>query len=112
MAAFEAATKKGSTTPEEAYAIFDALQNIPVEFMLGTWKGSGFRTGHLMDGRLEAFNCYGKSFNGIDQVDSLVLYAKDGGIFAWECRSQDSGHLREGGNTSASCTLTDYGHSW
>ena len=82
MAAFKAAIKKGSATPEEAYAIFDALETVPVDFMLGTWKGSEFYTGHLMDGKLESSSWYGKRFNGVDQVDPLVFNANDGGIFA------------------------------
>ena len=41
--------------------------------MMGSWKGSGFPTGHTMDGALETFHWYGKNFEDADNVHPLVF---------------------------------------
>ncbi len=71
----------GSATTEQALALFDALEPVPVDFMLGSWKGEGFETDHPMDGLLEAYNWYGKRFESTEAVHPLV-FSRLGGGFA------------------------------
>ncbi|MCB4802196.1 hypothetical protein QO001_001457 [Methylobacterium brachiatum] len=79
---FEDAIKAGKATPEEAGAIFDALDPITTDFMLGTWKGEGFNTGHPSDGMLESSGWYGKSFESVDAANPLLFkQAGTGEIF-------------------------------
>ncbi|MGQ0843522.1 MAG: GXWXG domain-containing protein [Sporichthyaceae bacterium] len=54
-------------------AYFDALPAVEVEEMLGAWRGSGFDTGHPLDGLLEQFAWHGKRFEGVDAVHPLVV---------------------------------------
>jgi hypothetical protein len=51
--------QQGKTTTDEALKIFDELEPVDLEFMIGRWKGSGLHTNHPMDGLLEAANWYG-----------------------------------------------------
>lgn len=80
IATFRAIAQQGQTTTEEALQLFDALEPVDLEFMLGRWQGSGFHTGHQMDGLLEAFNWYGKEFISADCVHPL-LFADGNKIF-------------------------------
>lgn len=68
----------GRATTEQALALFDALEPVPVEFMLGPWKGEGFATDHPMDGLLEAYHWHGKRFESTEAVHPLV-FSKLGG---------------------------------
>jgi GXWXG protein/Domain of unknown function (DUF4334) len=73
IATFEAITQQGQTTTELALELFDQLDAVDIEFMLGRWQGSGFPTNHPMDGLLEAFNWYGKEFVSADHVHPLLF---------------------------------------
>lgn len=64
-----------------ALSLFDASKPVDCKFMLGTWKGSGYPTGHPMDGLLEETGWYGKRFEGIDDVHPLV-FGKPGNHFS------------------------------
>lgn len=72
----------GSASTEQALALFDVLEPVPVEFMLGPWKGEGFATNHPMDGLLEAYHWYGKRFESTEAVHPLVFKTL-GGDFAY-----------------------------
>ena len=63
--------KKASTN--EALDLFDNLETIDIEFMLGRWQGSGFNTAHPMDGLLETVGWYGKEFIDADNVHPLLF---------------------------------------
>lgn len=65
--------QSGKTTTEEALTIFDQLEVINLEFMLGQWKGYGIHTNHPMDGVLEFFAWYGKEFVSPEQVHPLLF---------------------------------------
>jgi len=41
--------------------------------MLGNWKGVSFPTGHLLDGVLEVYHWYGKTFESAEHVHPLVF---------------------------------------
>jgi hypothetical protein len=60
-------------TVEQALALFDRLAPVDTGFMIGGWRGSGFHTGHPLDGLLEACHWYGKRFEDAEQVHPLVF---------------------------------------
>jgi hypothetical protein len=70
---FHQAVKKGILPTDEALAIFDELEVVELDFMLGRWHGSGFATHHRMDGILEAYGWYGKDFQSADHVDPMLF---------------------------------------
>jgi hypothetical protein len=76
---FNHALKSGKTSAQEALAIFDSLDPISADFMLGDWQGAGFPTDHPMDGVLETFHWYGKRFDGPEDVHPLVFSTPAGG---------------------------------
>lgn len=61
------------STPQQALAFFDALPPVSIEQMMGAWRGSGFATGHPLDGLLEAMNWHGKRFRSAEDVDPLIM---------------------------------------
>jgi Domain of unknown function (DUF4334)/GXWXG protein len=73
VANFQAIAQQGQTTTEAALQLFDELDPVDLEFIIGRWKGSGFHTNHQMDGLLEAFNWYGKEFISADCVHPLLF---------------------------------------
>lgn len=77
MPTFEQAIGSGRVTTEEALALFDALAVVPAEFMLGTWRGAEFPTGHPMDGLLTATGWYGKQFVDAETVHPLLFHTAD-----------------------------------
>ena len=76
------ALKAGQTSPDDAWAIFDSLPAVSIDFMLGLWKASGFSTGHPSDGKLERLGWYGKRFTDKDSVDPMVFNANDDETFS------------------------------
>ena len=79
MTTFSNALEAGKTSTQEALAIFDSLDPINADFMLGAWRGAGFPTGHPMDGVLETFHWHGKRFDGPEDVHPLVFSTPAGG---------------------------------
>lgn len=61
------------SSTDEALAYFDELQSMAIDEMLGKWRGSGFATGHPMDGLLESFDWWGKEFVSAEHVHPLVF---------------------------------------
>lgn len=70
----------------EALARFDALPSVSTSEMLGEWRGSGVHTGHVMDGLLEAYAWYGKSFVSEEAVHPLVFRSRTGAKYAIDPR--------------------------
>ena len=68
--------KSVSMSFEAAEALFDGLEAIPVDFMIGEWWGREISTGHNMDGALELARWYGKTF--LDEENVHPLVHKDG----------------------------------
>ena len=60
-------------TTEEALALFDSLDPVSLEAMLGRWRGGEISTGHPMDGLLGLANWYGKEFVSADCVHPLLF---------------------------------------
>jgi Domain of unknown function (DUF4334)/GXWXG protein len=73
--------QQGKTTTDEALTIFDELEPVNLDFMMGRWKGSGLHTNHPMDGLLEAANWYGKEFIDSECVHPLLFLDNDNKIF-------------------------------
>ena len=69
--------KLGLST-KQALELFDRLEPVEIDFMLGRWTGSEIPTGHPLDGLLEASNWYGKEFIDGDNVHPLVLSKQSG----------------------------------
>ncbi len=70
----------GKTTVEKASSLFDSLETVELEFMIGRWQGHGLHTGHPMDGLLEASNWYGKEFVDLENVHPLLFSNQQGEI--------------------------------
>lgn len=66
--------KDRKTGSEEALGIFDQLDVVPVDFMIGRWKGFEIKSKHRMDGLLEATGWYGKLFRSPEEVHPLLFY--------------------------------------
>jgi len=69
--------KSGSATAQQALYLYDRLDPVDTEFMIGRWKGSEFRTGHKMDGLLDLAGWYGKLFIDPETVHPLLFYTSD-----------------------------------
>ena len=72
--------KAGQATTNEALELFDSLEPVDVNFMIGTWKGEGFHTNHPMDGLLETYHWYGKQFESLEDVHPLIFSTLRGGF--------------------------------
>ncbi|MEB3260527.1 MAG: DUF4334 domain-containing protein [Cyanobacteriota bacterium] len=64
---------------EAALALFDQLEPVAPEELIGRWRGEGFPTGHPLDGVLEAWNWRGKRFESLEEVHPLVFAGPWGG---------------------------------
>ena len=82
MLSFQEALEAGRTSPDIAWAIFDSLPAVSIDFMLGLWKASGFPTGHPQDGKLERLGWYGKRFTDKNSVDPMIFSANDNETFS------------------------------
>jgi hypothetical protein len=69
-------------TLTDALARFDALPAVSTREMHGEWRGSGVPTGHDMDGLLETYQWYGKSFLSDEVVHPLVFRTRLGQKYA------------------------------
>jgi hypothetical protein len=61
---------------------FDSLDPVDPDEMTGRWRGSGLHTRHPLDGLLEWFGWYGKSFETRECVDPLLFLSPNGDISA------------------------------
>jgi hypothetical protein len=68
------------TSREDALELFDSLEPVDIDFMIGRWKGEGYPTGHPHDGLLEAYNWYGKHFESSEDVHPLLFTNRRGDI--------------------------------
>lgn len=70
--------RSGHATTPQALEIFDSLDPVDIEFMLGSWVGTGFHTDHPFDGLLELYHWHGKRFDSAEAVDPLVFRSRGG----------------------------------
>lgn len=73
MSSYESILPTGPVSTEEALALFDRLEPVDIPFMLGAWNGADFPTGHEMEGLLQTYGWYGKTFLDADHVHPLVF---------------------------------------
>jgi hypothetical protein len=78
MTAFFTALVHGPVTTTDALTIFDELEPVPLEFMVGSWQGAGFPTRHPLDGLLETYHWHGKRFESPEDVHPLVFQRASG----------------------------------
>jgi len=64
-----------AASTEDAIRIFDGLEPVTLDFMIGKWKGYEIATGHTMDGLLEPTGWYGKYFKSLEEVHPLLFFA-------------------------------------
>jgi hypothetical protein len=66
--------------PTSLMPMFDELEPISAEFMLGTWKGGRFDGGSSPD----PISWYGKRFVSAQHVEPLLCRAADGSIYSYD----------------------------
>lgn len=66
------------TLREHALELFDSLEPVDIQFMIGRWQGEGYPTDHPLDGLLEVYHWYGKQFESSEDVHPL-LFSKQSG---------------------------------
>ncbi|UBF26829.1 DUF4334 domain-containing protein [Kovacikia minuta CCNUW1] len=79
MKTFSEAMNANGVSTAEALELFDRLDTVDLNFLLGSWKGASFPTGHPLDGVLEAYHWHGKRFDNPEQVHPLVFNTIGGG---------------------------------
>jgi hypothetical protein len=58
----------------DALELFDSLDPVDtIDFMLGEWTGTGYWTGHPLDGLLEAYHWHGKRFESAKAAFPLIF---------------------------------------
>ncbi|CAN1209914.1 DUF4334 domain-containing protein [Tumidithrix helvetica PCC 7403] len=80
LAGYPSLLTDGKATTEKALQLFDTLEPVNLDFMLGRWQGSGLHTSHPMDGLLEASNWYGKEFIDPENVHPLLFLDGQGKV--------------------------------
>ncbi|BBH16781.1 hypothetical protein Back2_10680 [Nocardioides baekrokdamisoli] len=82
---------EAGTTLDEALAFYDSLPAVECGDVSGRYIGRELRTGHAMDGLLEATGWYGKEFDDADHVHPLLFRNRRGEIFPVEPRMMPLG---------------------
>ncbi|KAI9934614.1 hypothetical protein ASPWEDRAFT_44057 [Aspergillus wentii DTO 134E9] len=73
---------KGKADPSTLYAIFDQLDPIKPEQLLGEWSGGFFDTGHPIANTLNEIKWVEKVFKTVDLVDPVIV-ERDGKRVSW-----------------------------
>ncbi|HMQ49338.1 MAG TPA: DUF4334 domain-containing protein [Saprospiraceae bacterium] len=68
-------------TTSDLMVLFDQLEIVSVEEMIGQWIGKGIATNHAMDGMLETYGWYGKIFENTEKVHPLLFLDNKGKLF-------------------------------
>ncbi|CAA9419248.1 MAG: hypothetical protein AVDCRST_MAG51-1902 [uncultured Ramlibacter sp.] len=71
--------QEGARDSHEALAIFDTLEPVGIDALIGSWTGHGFASGHPLDGALEACHWHGKRFDSAEAVHPLLFTTRRGG---------------------------------
>lgn len=74
---FNEAIAAGGVSQEEAKEIFDSLEPTDIDFLIGTWRGAEFPSGHPGDNLLAASGWYGKQFKDQNTVAPLLYCSAD-----------------------------------
>ncbi|MDR0294274.1 MAG: DUF4334 domain-containing protein [Oscillospiraceae bacterium] len=73
---------KPEMSQEEAFSLFDSLAPVLPDTLPGVWKGAEIRTGHPMDGLLDATRWYGKDIQSGENVHPLLFTGITGRVFS------------------------------
>lgn len=65
-------------TTEAILPLYDQLDGVDLEFMIGTWKGGKFD-----GGKPDPINWYGKRFNSANDVEPLLARKPDGSVYSF-----------------------------
>lgn len=82
MTTMDATDLTAGMTTQQALDLFDSLEPVDLEFMLGRWTGAEIPTDHPMDGLLVAVGWYGKWFESEDEVHPLLVSANNGSTYS------------------------------
>ncbi len=66
------------TSARRALELFDSLEPVDIDFMIGMWRGEGYPTDHPLDGLLEVFHWFGKRFESSEDVHPLLFSNRRG----------------------------------
>lgn len=69
-----------TSTTQNALALFNSLESVDIDFMIGRWRGTGNVTNHPLDGLLEAYHWHGKHFENNEDVHPLVFRNRRDGL--------------------------------
>ena len=73
--------KSGAACPAASLMpLFEQLEPVSAEFMIGTWRGGKFDGG----GTPDPINWYGKRFVSKSHVEPLLCRAPDGSIYSYD----------------------------
>ncbi len=67
-------------TNEQILPLYDLLDPVDIDFMIGTWKGGKFDGGKMPD----PINWYGKRFNAVNDAEPLLARKPDGTIYSFD----------------------------
>jgi hypothetical protein len=65
-------------SPDDVLAFFDSLPSVPVEEMIGRWRGLELPTGSPLDGLLGAYGWWGKEMVDAETVHPLLVAGRHG----------------------------------
>ncbi|GAA1374275.1 DUF4334 domain-containing protein [Streptomyces beijiangensis] len=75
-------TATAQVDSDELDDIWSALETLRPKEILGSWRGSEFNTGHVMNGQLGNVNWHGKTFDSLMDVKPLVCRDGEGELYS------------------------------
>ena len=79
---YELRNQQGLINTEELDEVFNALEPVSCESILGKWKGGDFNTGHKGSAQLKEIKWYGKTFNSLKDAKPLICYNEKGELYS------------------------------
>ena len=79
---YELRNQQGLINTEELDEVFNALEPVSCESILGKWKGGDFNTGHKGSSQLKEIKWYGKTFNSLKDAKPLICYNEKGELYS------------------------------
>ncbi|HEX2315098.1 MAG TPA: DUF4334 domain-containing protein [Thermomonospora sp.] len=77
--------ESGEDCPRDTVeALFDPLEPVTADFLLGVWRGGLFNRDDALAGMLLGMDWYGKRFVDRDHVEPLLCRAADGSLYSYE----------------------------
>ena len=72
----------GKGTQQQAWELFDSLEAVALDEMIGLWRGCELFCGHPLEGLLSACHWYGKRFESREVVYPMLFHRRNGALFA------------------------------